>query len=272
MKRSFLSFAAIVLGSQASAAQNAFSIAEPPAATASSATVSAVPALGPASAPRADRPAIMVMNFESGTVSAQVRDKRGFSAILAAMRGENNNEHYDPAQLGTGIADMLVDKLLETGQFRLMERKALESVLTEQRIVAGATGAPDVLVASNANVLGAHYMVTGSVTRFGFEESNIGGFAANVATMGMLGYKKHRTDVKLTARVVNTATGEIVASVNAEGVSNKGGGIRVFGMGGSGGGGGSFDKKNFKESAIGQATERAVNHLVEKLVAKRSTF
>ncbi len=272
MKSSILCATLLCAVSQTTLAQASSSAAQSFPAVISNGTATPAPALGPTIVPRAERTALMVMNFESGTVSAHVKDKRGLSAILAAMRGDNTNEHYDPAQLGTGIADMLVDKLLETGQFRLMERKALESVISEQKINAGAVVTPEVAVASNASVLGAQYMVTGSVTKFGFEEHNIGGFAANMATMGMLGYRKHRTEVKLTARVVNTATGEIIASVNAEGVSNKGGGLRIFGMGANGGGGGGSDKKNFKESAIGHATERAVNHFVEKLVAKRATF
>ena len=96
----------------------------------------------PAGTARADKTALMVMGFESGTVTAQVRDKRGFGAILAAMHGGSNNEQYDPCQLGTGIADMLIEKLLETGQFRLLERKPMEAAA------------------------GAHYIVTGSVTKF----------------------------------------------------------------------------------------------------------
>ena len=35
-----------------------------------------------------ERPAIMVMGFESGTVTAQVGDKRGFGSILAGMNVE----------------------------------------------------------------------------------------------------------------------------------------------------------------------------------------
>ena len=59
-----------------------------------------------------EKPAIMVMAFESGTVAAQARDKH-----------VRDGEYYDPSQLGIGIADMLVEKLLEPGQFRLLERK-----------------------------------------------------------------------------------------------------------------------------------------------------
>src|SRR4026209_2168936 len=83
------------------------------------------------------KPILMVMGFEGGTVSAQARDK-GF------MRGSRNSENYEPSQLGIGIADMLIEKLLETGAFRLVERKPTD---------AGS---------------GAQFIVTGSPTRVGF--------------------------------------------------------------------------------------------------------
>ena len=55
-------------------------------------------------------------------VSAHVQDKRGLAGIVASMHGISN-EKYDPSQLGIGIADMLIEKLLESGQFRLLEQK-----------------------------------------------------------------------------------------------------------------------------------------------------
>jgi hypothetical protein len=195
----------------------------------------------------ADKPALMVMGFESGTVSAQVKDKRGFMALLTG-RGGDGGEKYDPSQLGIGIADMLVEKLLATGQFRLLERKPQESTS------------------------GAHFIVSGSVTRFGFEERNVGGFASNFVTMGIVSVKQHKTDVVLTARIINAATGEIVASMTSEGLSGKGGGLRVFGMGSNGAGGGDLGTSNFRSTAIGQATERAVAHLAEKIVEKKAAF
>ena len=200
----------------------------------------------PSAAVHADKPALMVIGFESGTVSAQVKDKRGFMAMITGRHGDS--EKYDPAQLGIGIADMLIEKLLATGEFRLLERKPLDSTSRAQ------------------------FIVTGSVTRFGFEERNLGGFAANIATMGLLSVKQHKTDVVLTARIINAATGEIIASMTSEGVSGKGGGIRVFGMGSNGAGGGDLSTSNFRSTAIGQATERAVAHLAEKIVEKRASF
>ncbi len=228
----------------------------------------------PAQAQPADpRPTIVVMNFESGTVAAKVKDKHGFSAFLAAMRGEQDNQHFDPAELGAGIADMLVEKLLNTGEFRLLERKQIEAAVREQMIAAGAiptAAAPtDAAIAARASLLGARYIVTGSVTKFGFEEHKVGGFLLTAATYGMLSVKKHKTEVRLTARVIEVTTGEIVASFDGDGESHKGGGISILGMGSGGGGGAGGENNNFKETAIGEATERAVQNLSVTLQAKK---
>jgi curli biogenesis system outer membrane secretion channel CsgG len=188
------------------------------------------------------------MGFESGTVSAQVQDKRGFAAIVASIHGNGVSEQYDPAQLGVGIADMLVGKLLESGQFRLLDRSTAQS--------SGE----------------AKYIVTGSVTKFGFEEHNVGGVFATMATFGLLSYKQHKTEVTLTARVIDAATGEIIASVSGEGVSNKGGGLRLGGVGAGGGGGADISNSSFRATAIGQATGRAVNDLAAKILEKRAAL
>jgi curli biogenesis system outer membrane secretion channel CsgG len=184
----------------------------------------------------------MVMGFESGTVTAQAREKRGF------LGGRSEGERYEPSELGTGIADMLIEKLLETGEFRVLERKPLEP---------GS---------------GAQFIITGSVTKFGFEENNFGGLAASVATMGLLSFKQHKTRVTLTARVINAATGEIVASMSSDGLSRKGGGLRVAGIGSNGFGGADINSANFRATAIGEATERAVSQLSAKMVQLKASF
>jgi curli biogenesis system outer membrane secretion channel CsgG len=201
----------------------------------------------PSSAQSVEKQALVIMGFESGTVSAQVQDKRGFAALIGSMHG-GEREAYDPAQLGIGISDMLVDKLLDSGEFRLLDRSQTDAAKT------------------------ARYIVTGSVTKFGFEEHNVGGLLASVATMGLLSYKEHKTEVTLTARVIDAATGEIVASLSGEGVSNKGGGLRVIGIGANGAGGADVSSANFRSTAIGQATGRAVNNLAAKIIEKKATF
>ena len=74
-------------------------------------------------------------------------------------------------------------------------------------------------------------------------------------------------------RVIDTATGEIMASAKGEGESKRTG--LMLGGGGAGGGGGGFGgvsmgSSDFRETILGEATEAAVKMVVEKLVAAKS--
>lgn len=165
------------------------------------------------------------------------------------------------AQLGQGIADLLVERLLRTGRFRILERRALEAIEREQRldVIAGGMQA--------AKLAGARYYVTGSVTRFGTEDQNFLGGGGTRGFLGLLGIRRRRTEVVLVARVVDTRTGEIVASVRGAGESNRGSGFTVGGLGGGAGGIGNVGSSEFRSSALGQATEQAVEMLATELAA-----
>ena len=58
---------------------------------------------------------VAVMNFEYGTVRTTVQ----------ALFGTNQD-------VGAGMADLLVDKLVQDGKYSVIERKALDKVLAEQ--------------------------------------------------------------------------------------------------------------------------------------------
>jgi curli biogenesis system outer membrane secretion channel CsgG len=72
--------------------------------------------------------------------------------------------------------------------------------------------------------------------------------------------------VTVTARMVDTSTGEVLLSAKGEGVSKKGGG---FSFHKSGLGGYGQDTSDFKSSAIGEAQEAACKALVAAIVAKK---
>jgi curli biogenesis system outer membrane secretion channel CsgG len=90
--------------------------------------------------------------------------------------------------------------------------------------------------------------------------------------LGGLGVTRPKTQVALTARIVDVTTGEIVASMTGAGVSRKGGSILLGGGGGGVGGGIVLTSSEFRASALGEATERAVGQLVERIVARRSAM
>jgi curli biogenesis system outer membrane secretion channel CsgG len=167
--------------------------------------------------------------------------------------------------IGIGVADLLVTRLLDVPGMRVVERRRLDLLLAERRLAGGDTTTRD----TSANVLRARYIITGSITRFGTEERRgLGGLGGRLG-LGLLGFKRPKTQVALTARIVDATTGEIIVSLTGAGVSTKGGSVLIGGMGGGVGGGVAIGSSEFRASALGEATERAVDALVRDIVAKQ---
>jgi curli biogenesis system outer membrane secretion channel CsgG len=198
---------------------------------------------------KSSRPTIAIMDFDFGTV------------------GYHWWGDYD---IGKGMADQVVDELVNDGSFRVIERKKLDTVLAEQDFAHSDRADPSAAKLSKiGKVLGVRYIVAGSITKFGGEEKKYGGGGLVKGKLGGIGLKKAKTEVGLTARVIDTTTGEIMLSVKGVGESKKGGGLAFGGAGGGGGAGFSMSSSDYKESAIGEAQEKACALIVQQLVAKK---
>lgn len=208
----------------------------------------------------AARPSLTVGAFEYGTVAAQIASDRNTRRRLEKM-GIRDGANFAEA-LGIGAADLIIEELMKSGAFRVLERRQIDAIRQEQSIQ------PDSITsASPTRVARARYIVSGSVTRLGFEEKHLGGLAGRAASPFLygLGGKKNSTFVNLTARVIDSETGEIIASFTGEGKSSKGWGLTLFGMGGWGLGGGKVGTDNARESAIGEATAEAAASIAERI-------
>ena len=208
---------------------------------------------------QANRPSVAVLDLDFGTVQRWWDD------------------NYD---IGKGMADLIVDAMLEDGSFRIFERKKIAAVLGEQDLANSNRADPDASsVAKLGKVAGVKYLVTGSITKFGTEDSKKGvgggGFGAGRFGLGGVGMSKGKATVAITVRIIDTSTSEIMLSAKGEGVSKRSGLMLGGGAGGGGGGGfGGFQmgSSNFRETVIGEATELAVKQLVTNLVAKKSNL
>jgi curli biogenesis system outer membrane secretion channel CsgG len=189
----------------------------------------------------------------------------------ASYPSEAPSEGPDDA-IGVGIADLLVERLLEVPGIRVLERRRLDLVMSEQRLaVVGDSAVRRDTTGERvpAAILRARYVITGSVTRFGTEERRGLGGVGGPFGLGALGFKRPKTQVALTARVVDAVTGEVIASMTGTGTSAKGGSILIGGLGGGVGGGVALTSSEFRASALGEATERAIEALVAEIVTKR---
>jgi curli biogenesis system outer membrane secretion channel CsgG len=196
--------------------------------------------VGSAEAQGSKRPLIAVMDFDYGTI-------------------QNWWGQYD---IGKGMADQVVNALVEDGSFRVIERKKLDTILAEQDFAASDRADPSAAkLAKIGKVLGVKYILAGSITKFSTESR---GGGVRVHGIG-LGGKKAKSEVALTARVIDATTGEIMISAKGLGESNKGGGFD-FSKGGFGVG---TNSEEWRQSGLGDAQEKACTAFVQALVAKK---
>ena len=214
--------------------------------------------------------AVAALGLLGGVADAQDRSKRVAVAIMDFDYGTVGYHWWGQYDIGKGMADQVVDALLEDGTFRVIERKKLDTILAEQDFSHSDRADPSAAKLSKlGKVLGVRYIIAGSITKFGGEEKSYGGGGLIKGKLGGLGLKKAKTEVTLTARMIDTTTGEILLSAKGEGESKKGGGLKVGALGGGGGAGFSMSSSDYKASAIGEAQELATKDLVTKIVAKK---
>jgi curli biogenesis system outer membrane secretion channel CsgG len=208
-----------------------------------------------------DKKRVAVMNFDYGTVSTYV----------AQIFGTNQD-------IGKGIADMLVDRLVNDGKYSVIERKALDKLITEQNFSNSDRADPS-SAARIGKLLGVDAIIIGSVTEFGRDDkkTNLGGFGAAAGRFGIggIGKSEAKAVVQITARMVNVETGEILASVQGRGESKRGG-TSLLGAGGGGGGAGggnmSMQSSNFGATILGEATNEAVTQAATGLDEKAASL
>jgi curli biogenesis system outer membrane secretion channel CsgG len=206
----------------------------------------------------------------ASTAMAQAKAKRPTVAVMDFDYGTVGYHWWGDYDIGKGMADQVVDALVNDGTFRVIERKKLDTVLAEQDFSHSDRADPSAAKLSKiGKVLGVRYIISGSITKFGGEEKTIGGGGIIKGPLGGLGLKKAKTYVTLTARMIDATTGEVLVSAKGEGLSTKGGGIAVVGGGGGVFAGGGMNTTGYKESAIGDAQEQATQKLVAALVAKK---
>jgi len=213
--------------------------------------------------------AILLVVFTSLSLAAS--DKKRV-AILDFEFGTVQKWWEGNWDIGKGISDLLVDKLVNDGTYSIIERKKLDTVMTEQNF-SNSNRADSSSAAKVGKVLGVNGMVVGSITQFGIEKKNmsIGGIAGKFRKFGggRFGKNKGKATVAVTARIIDTNTGEILASKTGKGESQRSG-MMLGGMGAGGGGFGaggiSMGSSDFRETILGEAVHAAVDDLAKQLI------
>ncbi|MGD0013314.1 MAG: CsgG/HfaB family protein [Bryobacteraceae bacterium] len=198
---------------------------------------------------------VAVLNFEYGTVRSMV------SSIFGTDQ-----------DVGKGIADMIVERLVQSGTYSVIERKAIDRIMAEQNF-SNSDRADTTTAAKIGRLLGVDAMIMGSITQFGRDDSTkaFGGGALSRVTgrfgVGGVSRSEAKAVVGISARVVNVDTGEILVAARGMGESVRKGTSLLGAGGGSIVGGGSVDmsSRNFASTILGEAVSAAVAQLCTQL-------
>lgn len=189
--------------------------------------------------------------------------------------------------VGKGILALLTKRLAEDGKYRIVERKNLQKVLSEQDLGAsnrvkqgtnakiGRVQGADAILMGTITVFGndtrSNSVNTGAVTR-----GKLGGILGNVNVGG----RSDKAIVEISYRLIDAESSEVIAVGEARGESKrKSSGIGLAGYGNGSGGnlGVNMSSSNFLETVIGEATVDSVTKLAaianskEQSIARRTS-
>jgi curli biogenesis system outer membrane secretion channel CsgG len=177
--------------------------------------------------------------------------------------------------LGKQVTDLLVDELVNDGTFRVIERKRLDALMSEQSFSNSERADPSAAaLVKLGKGLGVKYLIVGSVTRFGLENSRRSvtpSIGLSILRIGSVSRTEGKGTVAITARIIDVETGEILVSAKGEGMSKRKG-FQVEGRqdGVAPPAGLSLTSSDFQVTVMGEATEAAIKSTAAKLVAARA--
>ncbi|MGE3176398.1 MAG: CsgG/HfaB family protein [Vicinamibacterales bacterium] len=166
---------------------------------------------------------------------------------IAVMNFANNSTWtWWGDNLGAAAADELVTQLVKTGKFSVIERAQLEAILQEQRL--GQSGLTNPATAAKVGqLLGAQLIMTGSITQFSIERTQLG--------IRGIGGAYSKAESKLDVRLVDTTTGEVLIATDGTGSKRMGGGYFK----------GVSGERTFDAGAAAEALRPAVEHVVQQV-------
>lgn len=184
----------------------------------------------------------------------------GPKKVVGVMDFENKAGVAANMDLGNGMAEMLTTSLINSGRFIVVERKAIQDVLTEQDF--GSSGrTTDIAAAKFGKILNAQLLIRGAVTEF--SESS-GGGSQGISVYGVsLGFNQATAHVAVNIRLYDSTTGQVIDSQRCEGLAEAGG-MSVsytdsnFAVGTSG----------FTATPLGKATQMAIDNAVRFIILK----
>jgi curli biogenesis system outer membrane secretion channel CsgG len=164
-----------------------------------------------------------------------------------------------PAEFARGLTEMMTTALVEAGRFVVLDRKALQQVLTEQDFGVSGRVNPETAPAIG-QAIGAQVLITGDITEFTYNKTSLAGNLSILQSLGARG-EQIKAMVALDLRLIDAVTGEVVFSKRVEGDASATGvqaDINVSNQ--------QFGTGVGTSTPLGKASREAIENAVEAIV------
>ena len=155
-----------------------------------------------------------------------------------------------PPHLGSALAGLMLDRLVASGQYRVLDGRWLKIGRLEDGYM-NMDGAREYVESA-----GVDYLVLGSMTQFSAENRRRT-YGGGLVVPLLAGVRRNKIElvVGITVRVVDVRSGEVATTATAQGMSDRKalrvGALGLFSRGG--GGGFSNDSTGSRDAQLGEA-------------------
>jgi len=185
---------------------------------------------------------------------------------ILVSKFENKSNWHGKWILGDAWGAVLTDTLNQTGKFIVLgENDMRAEAMGEQDFAASGRAAGGGKKVTKGQMTPAQLLVKGNITHF--EDGTLGGGGGFGFKGIKVGAKGSKSEINLVMYIVDSSTGQVVASKKCYGTVTKGGlslGLSKDGFSGDVGG--------FKKTNAGKAMEMAAGEGVDFLVAQLETI
>ena len=168
---------------------------------------------------------------------------------------------YWQPSMGDGLAQMMMTELNNLPNFKVLESLALDDLRSERELGEKGEVAADEAV-KKGQWKGADYTFKTVVTRFGAKDKSYGGGGGWVSGLPNVTIKTRESEVQIDWRIIDNATREVVPGGSGRASGVEKGTSWDFS---SWNGGGFNDNREFRGSALGKATMKAIAQIVDQV-------
>lgn len=181
---------------------------------------------------------------------------KGVRHAIGVTDFDNEARYHRWSELGENLKSMLASSLFESGRFVMVERVNLGSVIAEQDLQQSGRAAEAKNVAETGKLRSARFIATGAVTEI---SEGTSGESGGIGFGGIrVGGGSSKSSVVLVVKLIDTTSGEVVASKRVRGEAGKSG-LRL----GINRGGVSSDVGAFGKTPLGEAAQDCIDAAVK---------